>query len=135
MGWGRIGQHRKSGSRGGFGAAGLHKHKWTLLKAKKVQYFGKRGFKKPLEILEEKLEINVGELDEKIGELLTLGYAREEGGMVHVDLEALGLNKLLGRGRVTKKLMVKVRYATKSAIEKIESIGGKVQVLSVVEKS
>ncbi|MEM4427493.1 MAG: 50S ribosomal protein L15, partial [Zestosphaera sp.] len=28
-GYGRVGQHRKAGSRGGRGAAGLHKHKWT----------------------------------------------------------------------------------------------------------
>lgn len=130
MGWGRIGQHRKSGSRGGFGAAGFHKHKWTLIKARKTPYFGKRGFKSPLEILEEKIGINVGELDERVDELLASGIIREVEGMIHVDLEALGLNKLLGRGRVTKRLLVRVRYATEAAIKKIEEAGGKVEILS-----
>ena len=27
-GWGQIGQHRQSGSRGGVGQAGKHKHFW-----------------------------------------------------------------------------------------------------------
>ncbi|MGA2874798.1 MAG: 50S ribosomal protein L15, partial [Nitrososphaerales archaeon] len=28
-GWGQIGQHRRTGSKGGSGMAGLHKHKWS----------------------------------------------------------------------------------------------------------
>nr|MDQ3961331.1 50S ribosomal protein L15 [Thermoproteota archaeon] len=27
-GWGQVGQHRQSGSRGGVGGAGKHKHFW-----------------------------------------------------------------------------------------------------------
>ena len=126
MGWGRIGQHRKSGSRGGFGAAGLSKHKKTLLKALKIRYFGKHGFERPPELLESKIGINVGELDEIADILLKDKLAIEKNNVIHVDLEKLGFNKLLGRGRVTKPLNVRVRYATESAIKKIEDAGGKV---------
>ncbi|MEM3921728.1 MAG: 50S ribosomal protein L15, partial [Nitrososphaerota archaeon] len=40
-GWGQIGQHRKSGSRGGHGHAGMHKHKWTWVLKHDPDYFGK----------------------------------------------------------------------------------------------
>ncbi|MGC8557261.1 MAG: 50S ribosomal protein L15, partial [Fervidicoccus sp.] len=32
MGWGRIGQHRKTGSKGGRGAAGMLKHKESWMR-------------------------------------------------------------------------------------------------------
>ena len=43
-----------------------------------------------------------------------------------VDLTQLGYTKLLGSGIVTKKIEVKVESATPKAVEKIESVGGKV---------
>jgi len=46
-GWGQIGQHRKSGSRGGHGHAGMHKHKWTWVLKYDPDYFGKHGFYRP----------------------------------------------------------------------------------------
>ena len=42
-------------------------------------------------------------------------------------IEPYGL-KVLGDGELTKKLTVKAAKFTKSAIEKIEKIGGKVEV-------
>jgi len=44
MGWGSVGQHRKSGSRGGKGAAGLGKHEWTWTIKYAPDWYGKRGF-------------------------------------------------------------------------------------------
>ena len=43
-------------------------------------------------------------------------------------IEPYGL-KVLGDGNLTKKVTVKANKFTKSAIEKIESVGGKVEVL------
>lgn len=43
-----------------------------------------------------------------------------------IDLSALGIKKLLGRGKVTKKIRVKVKYASSNAVEKIEDVGGEV---------
>ncbi len=84
----------------------------------------KRGFTNPFS--KEYAEINVQDLN------------RFEDGAV-VDLEALvsagavkqvkdGV-KVLGNGEITKKLTVKAEKFSKSAAEKIEAAGGKVEVL------
>jgi large subunit ribosomal protein L15 len=43
-----------------------------------------------------------------------------------IDLTSMGYAKLLGTGKLTKALSVKVESASKSAIEKIEQAGGKI---------
>ncbi|MEM2955643.1 MAG: 50S ribosomal protein L15, partial [Nitrososphaerales archaeon] len=47
VGYGQVGQHRKSGSRGGKGKAGLHKHKWSWTVKYAPNYFGRDEFKPP----------------------------------------------------------------------------------------
>ncbi len=116
MGWGRIGQHRRSGARGGFGHAGMHKHFWTWVTAKSPGYFGKYGFHLPPEDRVEFTEINVGDLDELARKL----------GTNTINLAELGYNKLLGMGKVKKAYTVIVAYATKKAIQKVKAAGGKV---------
>jgi large subunit ribosomal protein L15 len=66
--------------------------------------------------------INVGRLDEIAERLST---EKSEGKLL-IDLEALGFTKLLGTGRVTKALTVKVTSSSKSAVEKIKEAGGQV---------
>ena len=39
-GWGQIGQHRQSGSRGGIGGAGKHKHFWIRTVIEEPDHFG-----------------------------------------------------------------------------------------------
>ncbi len=39
-GWGQIGQHRQSGSRGGIGGAGKHKHLWIKTVIEEPDHFG-----------------------------------------------------------------------------------------------
>ncbi len=133
MGWGRIGQHRGSGSCGGFGAAGMHKHMWTWVVKYAPSWFGKHGFNRPPELVRKPMEINVGELDEKVEAWLREGKAERKDDMIYVDLRKLGFNTLLGRGRVTHKLYVVVPRASKRAIEKIEAAGGKVEALEATE--
>ncbi|UXD22946.1 50S ribosomal protein L15 [Ignicoccus pacificus DSM 13166] len=116
MGWGQIGQHRKSGARGGFGNVGMHKHMWTWVTAKSPGYFGKYGFKLPPEDRVEFVEINVDMLDE---------IARKTGSNT-IDLAAMGYNKLLGRGRVKGAYTVIVAYASEKALKKVYEAGGKV---------
>ncbi len=129
MGWGSIGQHRKSGSRGGFGAAGMHKHMWSWVVKYAPTWFGKHGFNTP-QVYDVKVsEINVGELAEKIPAWLKEGKAVMEGDTVKVDLAALGYNRLLGRGTITRKVEVRVPSATRKAVEKIEKAGGSVVIV------
>jgi len=123
-GYGRVGQHRKSGSKG-YRKAGRHKHGWTYVIKYEPDYFGKKGFTSPKSLRQEVKVINIGELEE-----IAEKYGKTENGKILIDLEGLGYTKLLGSGRITKPLIVKVPSCSKSAAEKIEKAGGKVLVES-----
>ncbi|MCS7099133.1 MAG: 50S ribosomal protein L15, partial [Sulfolobales archaeon] len=114
-GYGSIGQHRKSGSRGGKGAAGMHKHKWSWVVKYFPDWYGKRGFTYPVRMKEEYQAINVGELNELVRQLVSDGKIHREGEFFVLDLSSLGYSKLLGRGKVDFKLKVAVYRATKEA--------------------
>ncbi|MEM2926373.1 MAG: uL15 family ribosomal protein [Candidatus Bathyarchaeia archaeon] len=125
-GWGRKGQHRKSGSRGGFGRAGLHKHKWSWVLKYEPSYFGKKGFRSPNPKVER--SINVGDLEELTKRM---ELAKEEGNgevLATLDIAQLGYEKLLGGGRLSIPLLVKAPRATELAMAKVEDAGGKVIV-------
>ncbi|MCE4612772.1 MAG: 50S ribosomal protein L15 [Desulfurococcales archaeon] len=131
MGWGRIGQHRKSGSRGGKGAAGLGKHKWTWTIKYAPSWFGKRGFKPPrIRVGAETEVINVGELRELVEEMKLKGALVYEGELPVIDLREMGIHKLLGRGEIKTPVKVIVPSASESAKEKIEKSGGVVVLTS-----
>ncbi|MEM3874978.1 MAG: uL15 family ribosomal protein [Candidatus Bathyarchaeia archaeon] len=123
-GYGRVGQHRKSGSKG-YRRAGRHKHGWTYVIKYEPEYFGKKGFTSPKSLRQEVKIINVGELEE-----IAEKCGKTEKGKILIDLEGLGYTKLLGAGKVTKPLIVKVASCSKSAVEKIEEAGGQVIVES-----
>jgi len=120
-GWGRVGQHRAGGSRGGHGKAGFHKHKWTYAIKYEPDYFGKKGFTSPKSLKRKVNAINAGTLDEIAEKLST-----KKEGKLFIDLESLGYTKLLGTGKVTKPLTVKVRSCSRSAAEKIKEAGGQI---------
>ena len=124
-GFGRVGQHRGGGQRGGHGKAGLHKHKWTYVIKYEPDYFGKKGFTSPKNLKRKANVINVGVLDELAEKLST-----EKEGKLFIDLESFGYTKLLGAGKVTKPLIVKAPSCSKSAAEKIREAGGQVLVES-----
>lgn len=126
QGYGRVGQHRKSGSKG-MRKAGRHKHGWTYVIKYEPEYFGKKGFTSPKSLKQEVKVINVGELDEMAWKF---SARKEEDGKIFIDLESLGYTKLLGTGRVTQPLVVKVASCSKSAAEKIKEAGGQVLIES-----
>ena len=121
MGFGQVGQHRKSGSRGGKGRAGGSKHFWLRTVKYEPWRFHKEGFQPPSAKEPEPATINVGELQELAARVI--GDYGVKGGN-ELDLEALGISRLLGRGSVSVPLKVKVAYATASAKEKVEEAGG-----------
>ena len=78
------------------------------------KYFGKYGFKTK-GVSKAINTINIGYINdnpEKFG--------------LEVDLGKLGYDKLLGSGRVTRKLKIKVRSASKKVVEKVKKTGGEV---------
>ncbi|MEM3700050.1 MAG: uL15 family ribosomal protein [Candidatus Bathyarchaeia archaeon] len=120
VGYGRVGQHRKSGSKGER-KAGRHKHLWSYVLRYEPEYFGKRGFTSPKSLKQKQKVINIGKLEE-----LVKATSEEKEGKIFIDLESLGYTKLLGTGKVTKPLIVKVASCSKSAAEKIKEAGGQV---------
>lgn len=123
-GWGRVGQHRAGGSRGGHGKAGRDKHKWTYTIKYEPKYFGKHGFRRPTR--RDVNVVNVGELDEKVSRLLSEKRAMKKNDGIHIDLHQLGYDKLLGGGQVTHPLIIKATAYSKSAEEKIRKANGKI---------
>jgi large subunit ribosomal protein L15 len=124
MGWGQVGQHRKSGGRGGKGKAGGRKHFWIRTVKYEPERYRKKGFLPPSAKKPEKKIVNVGEL-EKLAKKSLINYDEKEGNML-LNLKELGIDKVLGRGRITTPLKIKVSEISKSAQEKIEEAGGSI---------
>lgn len=121
QGYGRVGQHRKSGSRG-YRKAGRHKAGWSYVLRYEPDYFGKKGFVSPKSLRRKEKIINLKNLDQ-IAETIS---TEEKEGKFFIDLEKLGYTKLLGTGKVTKPLIVKVASCSGSAVEKIKEAGGEI---------
>jgi large subunit ribosomal protein L15 len=121
QGYGRVGQHRCTGSKG-MRKPGRHKHLWSYVIRYEPDYFGKKGFNSPKSLRKKENVINVGKLEE-MAEKVSM---RNEKGKSFIDLGSLGYTKLLGTGKVTKPLLVKVASCSKSAAGKIEEVGGQI---------
>jgi large subunit ribosomal protein L15 len=122
VGYGQVGQHRKSGQKG-YGQAGRHKHLWSYVLRYKPDYFLQKGFHSPRR--KNVNVVNVGKLEElalKLGSQKSLDT--EERSTI-LDLDRLGYDKLLGMGGVTKPLSIKVTSYSKAAAQKVEAAGGK----------
>ena len=128
------GSHKKrrgSGSKGGVGNAGAYDvHVVRSLKMGIVK--GKRGTGKHQRARSGDKVMNIGELEELLGELLKQGKAEAKGDSIYLDAQQLGVEKLLGKGSITKKLILKANKISKTAKEKIEQVGGVVEVASGV---
>jgi large subunit ribosomal protein L15 len=122
-GWGQIGQHRASGSRGGVGNAGKHKHFYIRTVKEEPEHFGHEQFH-ALRKSDVTRWVNLKDLNQ----LMNYSKATEDG-KVTLDLNELGYEKLLGAGRVDAVVSIKVKKASKSAKEKITEAGGEVLVL------
>lgn len=120
-GWGKVGQHRDQGAKPER-KSGRHKAKWSWVIRYEPDYFGKKRFTSPRSLRQSVKVINVGELDE-VADRIAAG--KDEHGL-SIDLRSLGYTKLLGSGRVTKPLAVRVGCCSKSASQKIKDAGGEI---------
>lgn len=118
---------RGAGKRGGRGNAGLHKHKYITVVKYDPKHFGRYGFKRPRRPSEGKIKtINVGQLEERLEIFHKKGYAKKVGKTTEVDLNLANIDKLLGAGKLSKPLHIKVNFATAKAKLKVEESGGKI---------
>jgi len=134
-GWGAKKKHRGQGNRGGRGMAGTGKRADSKKPSvwKDQDYFGKHGFVSKTPGVKIK-EVNIGFIEQHINKFLSGGLAKNEGGFYHVELEKLGFNKLLGDGKVSAKFRINVKYASKTAVEKVKKAGGEIIGLIDVEE-
>ena len=124
------GSHKKwrgKGSRGGRGKAGMHKHKWTYTVKYEPEHFGKKGFKsvKKKRKLKEKT-INLSELRILVEKLESEKKIKFEDGKLKINLEEFGYDKILGKGKLDRALIVEVKKVSNLAKRKIEEKGGKI---------
>jgi large subunit ribosomal protein L15 len=121
VGYGRIGQHRDSGSKG-HRKVGRHKHLWSWVTTYDKNYFNRSGFTSPQSLHRKNNAINLIKLAEIA--------PTQQDGKATVDLTSMGYTKLLGTGKITHALTIKVLSCSKSAQEKISKAGGEVIVPS-----
>jgi len=119
------GSHKKwrgGGSRGGRGAAGMHKHKWSYTVKYDKEHFGRianKSHQKKLAI------VGLDYLNSRAEKLLKDKIAEKEGDAIKINVAKLGFEKVLGSGKVTMPLIVEAKAFSKSAQEKLAKAGGK----------
>ena len=125
-GYGRIGQHRKGGQRGGKGKAGLHKGGWTWTVKYDKYHFGKYGFKRPPRSIPEIKTLNLGQIESMLDTLIAQNIAIEKDNQISINLLNLGISKVLGSGSISSPMTITAPSFSKIAIKKIEAAGGTV---------
>ncbi len=124
MGRGYKKRHRGKGSQGGKGNAWC-KHNWVKTLVEEGKHYGRDGFYNPTRV--EQKVINVGLLCQSLDALIKQKHeaVSKEGNSVKIELDKLGIDKVLGFGKVDRPLTI-VGIASGSAVKKIEQAGGKV---------
>lgn len=123
------GSHKKrrgKGSKGGVGNAGAYDvHIVRSLK----QGLRKGHNASPTYVYRrtEEAALNLGELDELLSDLVRAGKAEQRDEGVYLDAEAFGIQKVLGKGAIRQKVLLKVAKISKIAQQKIEQAGGRVE--------
>jgi large subunit ribosomal protein L15 len=119
---------RGAGNRGGRGRAGINAHhfvKWYKEMGGPV--FGKDGFFHNPAVLVTTMDVGI--IDQIIPSLIAQGIAKQEGDAVTIDVADMGIEKVLGSGRVTRKINISAEAFSETAKAKIEKMGGKAQVV------
>jgi large subunit ribosomal protein L15 len=138
-GWGSKKKHRGKGSKGGKGRAGMGKRGQQKLPALYARGMlplqrGIKGFKRHKSLVKAKRVINVSDVERYLDVWVEEGICEKKGQIYLVDIDKVGYDKLLGAGKIEKRVEIKVKEATPKAVEKVESAGGKVVLFEGGEK-
>ncbi len=120
-GYGFGKKHRGKGSKGGKGMAGTGKkagQKKTWVNAKMPDYFGRHGFTSRARRMPS---INLDEISRSIEKFAREGKAKKTPEGTEIELSGF---KVLGRGELKDKVIIKAKSFSASAKEKIEKAGG-----------
>ncbi len=119
---------RGSGMRGGKGMSGSGKradHKKTLVtKLYGHGYFGKQGITSKGTKRDTRKRINLQQIELNLENYIKKGIAKKGKGF-EINLSSY---KILGKGDVKNKLIIKAKEASKSAIDKVKKAGGEIQL-------
>ena len=119
-GWGQVGQHRKSGMRGGYGKAGNMDHKFLMFYGKIER---KKGFvRKPIRKKEAKT-INL----EDLAELNQFFKQESKQESRVINLASLGYDKLLAKGEPPRNVKIIIPSWSKKVEEKLQKAGSAVE--------
>lgn len=116
---------RGAGNRGGKGRAGHRDHRHTHFWLAGEFHNGKHGFFQ--QNASKVNAIDVGKLDQMVDNLVACGAATLEGDIFTIDAEQIGIDKILGGGKITHKLNITAKEFSESARSKIEESGGQAQ--------
>jgi len=124
-------RNRGAGNRGGRGMSG-----WRFKKTKYIAFVkyhkelleDKKGFTSP-NFNKINAYINLGEIEEYFDYLLESGVITTENDYYVINLDMIGIEKLLGSGDINKKVKIYVRKASKKALEKVKAKGGEVIII------
>ncbi|OIR59112.1 MAG: 60S ribosomal protein L27A [Amphiamblys sp. WSBS2006] len=122
-GYGRVGKHRKHS--GGRGMAGGLKHMKTNIMRYHPDYFKKTGMRRFNQHKNQDYcpTVNIDRVWSFVDE--DTKNARPEGKAPVVDVTKMGFFKVLGRGFIPNRpVIVKAKYFTRMAEEKIKQVGG-----------
>ncbi|HJK08138.1 MAG TPA: uL15 family ribosomal protein [Methanocorpusculum sp.] len=112
---------RGAGNRGGRGQAGWRDHNFTrFYLLGKTE--GKHGFVCKTSVTYEVRDI--GDIDQMVPDLLARGIATQNGDVIILDAAQIGVEKVLGGGRVTHKLEITAESFSERAIAKVQEQGG-----------
>ena len=106
---------RGAGKRGGRGLAGINKHRVMTRIKYMPKHWGMHGFNRHPSLRNVNVTVNVGQLENMAGDKDS------------VNVTEMGIDKLLGSGRISKALTVTVSEASAKAVEKIEAAGGSLE--------
>lgn len=129
-GWGSPKKHRGKGSRGGVGKSGMGKrgqHKMSLLNSLGIKNLGSHGFVRPRHETFVEYAINLRMIDANADKWIAKKIAVEEKGMIIVNVEKIGFDKVLGAGNLSRKMIITAPKFSAGAKKKIEAAGGKAE--------
>ncbi len=125
-GWGERKKHRKKGHKGGKGMSGTGKRgdqkKTLVIKLFGNKYFGKQGVTSRGTERDKRKRINLQAIEQNLST-----YGKKSGDKWEINLENY---KILGKGEVRNKLIIKAKEASESAIEKVKKAGGEITLKS-----
>ena len=110
---------RGAGKRGGRGLAGINKHRVMTRIKYMPNHWGMHGFNRHPTLRTVFVTVNVSHLEDMAK------------GSDTIDLTELGIDKILGSGRINSALKVIVQEASARAVEKIEAAGGSIEGLNI----